>query len=93
MRLTHMLLLSLFSQKPTIHNIDLPICKNCRHFIPYEEDKNSYNFGRCGVYGRKDVVSGIITYEYADHARRNSEQCGKLAENYEKIKPDVVKPK
>jgi len=67
------------SNLPFIKDKDLPICKDCKHFILYkpEDVQNifTYRLGHCALFGRKDYVSGYISYEYADHCRINNEQC------------------
>lgn len=86
MHLTRLLMMSLCSQKQFIQNIDVPSCKNCKYFLPYENDKQDYDYGKCKIYGTKNIISGIIKYEYASHVRHNEKQCGKNGTNFEQIK-------
>ena len=61
-----------------IRNMDAPSCVDCAHFIKHEtsEPYNSinYQFGKCKVFGTKDVVSGQIVYDFASICRDN--KCG-----------------
>ncbi len=64
---------------PFIKNQKLPVCKECKHFRLYKEETTqniyTYRLGHCALFGKKDYVSGHISYEFADHCRLNSEQC------------------
>jgi len=57
-----------------IHNLLVPICKNCTHFTG---TLNTAKFGinKCKLFGAKDLVSGKIIYENAYACRRSSEKC------------------
>jgi len=65
----------------TITNLGLPICLNCKHFIEY---KNNYpydsvpdnSFARCKKFGIMDIVTGEITYNYANLCRESEKKCG-----------------
>lgn len=82
MNLTRMLFMLL---SPAIQNSKLPVCKNCIHFLPYnvKTPEEDYNLGKCAMYGKKDILSGIIANEYAQHVRHNIFQCGKGGYQYE----------
>jgi hypothetical protein len=62
-----------------IKNNDLPCCVNCIHFI---ENKNNYDpvsdykFGKCKLFGVKNIVTCEIDNEYASFCRENSNKCG-----------------
>jgi hypothetical protein len=58
-----------------IKDIQLPVCKDCKFFIPYE-NKEQYTLGRCMLFGKKNIISGEITYEFADVCRISSNKCG-----------------
>ena len=80
-----LLFLRLFNKKlPTsiIKNGDLPVCKECRFYR-----SSLYNFydpalARCHKFGRKDIITGYITYDYADLCREDQEKCGKEGKAY-----------
>ena len=50
---------------------NLPICVNCRHFIPHTthysyEDPPSDNYGKCKLFGKQNLVTGQTEYVYAE---------------------------
>jgi hypothetical protein len=60
--------------KTFIKNFDLPVCKDCIHFLkPVHSD--TY-LGKCKLFGTKDIITGQINYEYAEHCR-NTDKCSK----------------
>jgi hypothetical protein len=66
-----------------ILNSGLPECCKCKHFIPYNSKELNYTLGKCRIYGQKNIVSGEIEYEFADHCRQNIGQCTKHGFHYE----------
>jgi hypothetical protein len=68
----------------TIKDMELPVCKNCRYFIPFE-NKEQYLLGRCSLFGKKNIITGEITYEFADICRFTSTKCGYNGTLYEDI--------
>jgi len=83
---------SLFSKstnKTFIENNNLPSCINCIHFIEYK-NKNSLlddssSYGRCKLFGEKNIVSGQINYSFASFCRDNNKQCGLDGKYFEQI--------
>lgn len=71
------------NKKNFITDIELPVCKNCKHFIPYDDPKYS-DLSKCNKFGSKNIVSGEIKYNYAEHCRRFDDQCGKYGKYYVK---------
>jgi len=75
----------------TITNVGLPICSNCIHFIEY---KNNYpydpvpdsSFSKCKKFGIMDLVTGEITYKYANLCRESETKCGIKGIFYEENK-------
>ena len=73
-----------------IKNNDLLSCRNCKHFI---EDVTNYpydplpdnNYGRCKLFGTKNIVTGRIKNEYASAARKDNNMCGMDAKHHEKV--------
>ncbi len=64
----------LFFLNPSfIKNMDKPVCKDCKYF-KYDPIYNDYNYGKCGVFGNKNLVTGKITFEDVVTARRTD--CG-----------------
>jgi len=78
-----------------IKNNDLRSCRECKHFI---EDKTDYpydqlpdnNYGRCKLFGTKNIVTGRINNEYASAARKDKNLCGMDAKQYEKVDEDEL---
>ena len=65
----------------------LPECRNCKYFMPHDSELYKYKLATCLLYGNKDVVSGKITFEYADHVRNRDSQCSREGVNFEPIEP------
>jgi hypothetical protein len=65
----------------------LPECRNCKHFMPHNSEAYKYNLATCLLYGEKNVISGIVKFEYAEHVRNREEQCSKEGRNFEPIDP------
>lgn len=68
----------------TIKDIELPVCKNCKYFIPYE-NKEQYSLGKCYLFAKKNIISGEILHEYADICRISHSKCGYNGSLYEEI--------
>ena len=67
-----------------IKNAQYPICKSCEYYLPdFLLLQNDY-FGKCMKFGEKDLITGKITYNYADFCRRHDEECGKEGKYYKK---------
>jgi hypothetical protein len=66
-----------------IKNVELPVCKTCVHFKPYDANELNYNLGTCGKFGNKDIVSGEIKYVFAKSCRIDDDQCGKNGTHFE----------
>ena len=66
-----------------IINFDKPVCSKCIHFEPASSIKydNSINYGKCKFYGKKDILNGKITYDYASIARKH-QSCGENGTQY-----------
>lgn len=63
-----------------IINIDKPVCKDCVHFV--EPSHNDIGLGKCKLFGKKNIISGEILYEYASLCRNNKTECGINAKYY-----------
>lgn len=66
-----------------IHNKNLPSCKNCKHFIQSKMKDPHFHFGKCGLEGKKNVISGEITHDYATYVRNDNTTCGIEGKNYQ----------
>jgi len=71
----------LFFLNPSlIKNIEKPVCKDCKYF-KYDSVYNDYNYGKCSVFGIKNLITGKITFEDASMARRM--ECGENGTYFE----------
>lgn len=84
-----MILKRFFSVTKTIINYDLPICINCKYYIPYISiDVNDRSeFSTCLRFGKKNVVDGSIKYDYAYICRMSKNKCGLNGKYYEPTMP------
>jgi hypothetical protein len=64
-----------------IHNINMPACANCVHFIPYKNVTNYFyqelQASRCKKFGQQSLLSGKIEYDLASKCRSIQSMCGK----------------
>lgn len=58
-----------------IKYMDYPVCKTCIHFLPFEHLMRTQEFGKCKLFGEKNVVTGEIKYKYADMCRMDNDKC------------------
>ena len=77
--LIYLLYFSLFSQIFAFHP---PSCKNCIYYKPSFFD--SYNFGECKKFHKKDNKTDILIYEYTHLCRDNEDECGKTGKYFQK---------
>jgi len=71
-----------------IKNANLPSCVNCIHFI---EDKTNYpydqladnKYGKCKLFGYKDIITGEIENTQAINCRTDKDQCGNSGNYFE----------
>ena len=66
----------LFSSNKIIHNLHVPVCINCIHYIPC---KSRYTFGtdlsQCAKFGEKDIITNEINYAYTKWCRKDIDRC------------------
>ena len=69
--------------KSFILNYNLKSCRNCVHYQPssYNEFESSYN--KCNLFGKKDIVTNKVTYDYVDSCRMDDSKCGMHAKYFE----------
>lgn len=70
-------------KKQFLINLKVPICKNCVYFKPYKFDGKFYDLGKCTKFGKMDIVSGIIEYNYASTCRTDNNLCSFNGTYYE----------
>lgn len=67
-----------------IKNIDYPPCKNCVFYKPSGSFADFASpYGKCEMFGDKNIVNDEITYEYADYCRKDINKCGKEGKYFE----------
>lgn len=71
--------------QPIIKNNDVPICKNCIYFENCKSTKN-YDLGKCTKFGKINIISGNIEYDYAFAMRNSEDHCGKKGLYFEEKK-------
>jgi hypothetical protein len=63
-----------------IKNANLNTCKNCVYFIkdtPFEYGApNDEKYGKCKMFGEKNLITGIVQHDYAVWCRQNNAKCG-----------------
>jgi hypothetical protein len=77
------------SHNKFIKNYHLPICKNCIHFQASYYTKNNEiqtnNIDRCGKFGKMNIITGEIKYDYAEFCRQDQQQCGENGKYFQPI--------
>lgn len=58
------------------------LCKTCVHFRGDKMYPLDYSQARCMLFGNQCVVSGDITYLYAERCRRDNSMCGREGKHY-----------
>jgi len=78
-----------------IKNVDYPSCKNC---IYYKPSLSSLDFdstlSKCEKFGKKNIISEEITYDYVESCRDDKEKCGiegKYFEEESNIRLKIIK--
>lgn len=71
-----------------ITNSEKPVCKTCVHFrpAPFMPPGDAIRHGTCRYYGKKDLLDGRVTHEFATIARRYND-CGENGTRYEPVRP------
>jgi hypothetical protein len=65
------------------------LCVDCKYFVgadfiwPDERPDHS-KFGKCKLFGKINLVTGDIKYEYANLVREDDKMCGKIGKFFEK---------
>jgi hypothetical protein len=73
-----------------IQNVNVPLCKNCVYFNDYKLP-GFYDLGKCTKFGKMDIISGEITYEYAYSSRNDKDLCSFNGTYFEERKhPDIT---
>jgi hypothetical protein len=73
------------SSEKLIKNINLPACKNCIHLISASHSSDyASSFSKCSKFGKKNIISDEIEYEYVDWSRKDEMKCGEEGKFFEK---------
>lgn len=68
-----------------ILNEHIPSCKNCFFYIPNTDYKDfTSKYSRCNKFGKKDIITDKITYDYVETSRNDSSKCGSEGKYFEK---------
>ena len=65
-----------------IKNINLPSCKNCIYYQTKNLNPDFSSLNKCEKFGEKDIVNGMIKYDYANSCREKESKCGKEGKYY-----------
>jgi len=66
----------LFASNKIIHNLHVPVCVNCVHYIPCKSSsKFAIDSSKCGKFGEKDIITNEINYAYAKLCRKDIDRC------------------
>jgi hypothetical protein len=81
------LLISIVQCKQIIRNANIPSCKNCIYFNPsYITNDFTSSFTQCTKFGNKNILTDVITYNFADSCRNDETKCGKEGKYFEEEK-------
>jgi len=83
MKFSFLLLLFTASADKIIKNIHLPSCRNCIYYQTKNINPDFSSLNKCEKFGEKDIVNGMIKYEYAESCRKNESKCGKEGKYFE----------
>ena len=59
-----------------IQNMNIPSCVNCIHYKPLFSFDYSSTLSKCDYFGKKNIQTDIISYDYADICRDTEDKCG-----------------
>ena len=75
------------SSEKIIKNINIPSCRNCIHYKPFQYNSDfTSRSSKCEKFGEKDIITNEITYDYADSCRKDSSKCGNEGKYFEEEK-------
>jgi hypothetical protein len=69
--------------KSFILNYNLKSCKNCVHFQPSTYNEFDSYLAKCTLFGKKDIITNEINYDFADSCRIDESKCGMHAKYFE----------
>lgn len=81
MKIISLLLHGMCLSNNKIKNFDNPSCKNCVNFI----HDGSYEFGKCKLFGDKNLVTNEINNDYANRCRDSEDKCGVTGKYFQRM--------
>lgn len=82
MKIPYFLILFVANADRIIKNINLPSCRNCIYYQTKNLNPEFSSLNKCEKFGEKDIVNGMIKYDYANSCRENESKCGKEGKYY-----------
>lgn len=76
MKLIYFILFYVVNTTKIITNSNYPSCRNCIHYKPANYGDFTSSLSKCNKLGTKNIITDVITYEYADLARNDNKLCG-----------------
>ncbi len=83
MKLLSFILFYIVNSTKIITN-NYPSCKNCIYHKPLFGNNYASSLSKCSKFGNKDIITGVITDNYADLTRYDNTLCGINATYYKK---------
>lgn len=75
--------------KEFIINAAYPICKNCVYFQPHN-GSTPMDLAKCTKYGKKDVITGKVTYSFASVCRTDQDKCGNNGVDWQSVSKGIT---
>jgi hypothetical protein len=80
-------LISIVECKQIIRNANIPSCKNCIYFNPNNINNDfTSSLTQCTKFGNKDILTDVITYDFANSCRNDETKCGKKGKYFKQEK-------
>jgi len=76
---------------PKIKNFEYNSCRNCKHLIPDSYGSVSSINTNCKMFGKKDIITDEINFDYTDDCRNNESKCGIQGKYFEEEENLFVK--
>lgn len=71
------LLFGIVESAKLIKNLNCPACKNCIFYTPSIQNTDFTSiYNKCSNFGNKNIITNVITYDFADYCRMDENRCG-----------------
>jgi len=81
------LLFTIINSEKIIKNINIPSCRDCIHHKPsYYNTEFILPYNNCNKFGKKDIITNKISYDYIDNCRNDESKCGHEGKYFEEEK-------